>query len=85
MMCMTIFPHKCLNSRMLSYTFLRSTNSGVLIRTDLGLKPYSAPPPEVESHQLQRSATCTYHRESKSGRGGESVWPRTFLLHLSVG
>ena len=27
--CITISPHKCLNSGMLSYTFLRSTHSGV--------------------------------------------------------
>ena len=27
-MCITISPHKCLNSEMLSYTFLRSTHSG---------------------------------------------------------
>ena len=41
--CITISPHKCLNSGMLSYTFLRSTHSGVLIRTDLGLKPSALP------------------------------------------
>ena len=39
----TISPHKCLNSGMLSHTFLRSTHSGVLIRTDLGLKPSALP------------------------------------------
>ena len=41
--CITISPHKCLNSGMLSHTFLRSTHSGVLIRTDLGLKPSALP------------------------------------------
>ena len=67
----TISPHKCLNSGMLSHTFLRSTHSGVLIRTDLGLKPSALP--HLKGSPIISSAASHTHTIGIPIRRGSEV------------
>ena len=74
--CITISPHKYLNSGMLSHTFLRSTHSGVLIRTDLGLKPSALP--HLKGSPIISSAASHTHTIGIPIRRGSEVSLATF-------